>query len=210
LPGSPEALEMDKDGRGMVGGSAEQRREKLDSAIMAANPFNSDRLIRMYSNVDIYVKEGARFMLFLVLLLSAYTYRRNVNDEYAASASVRARFNQPFGYYSRGQSDGSSQQDLSSLSADRQGIISVKTEEMFWQWLMGPCKRTLFPTTNMNGNLLKEEELYGYKTRSRSGGQFSLVGPVRLKQHRVSIIVFFFDFSPCTFFLLQNANPLLI
>ena len=49
------------------------------------------RLIRMYSNVDIYVKEGARFMLFLILLLSAYTYRRNVSEEYRVSAAVRAR-----------------------------------------------------------------------------------------------------------------------
>ena len=46
---------------------------------------SQDRLIRMYSNVDIYVKEGARFLLFLILLLSAYTYRRNVSEEYVKS-----------------------------------------------------------------------------------------------------------------------------
>ena len=42
----------------------------------------------MYSNVDIYVKEGARFLLFLILLLSAYTYRRNVSDEYVKSVFI--------------------------------------------------------------------------------------------------------------------------
>ena len=51
----------------------------LDNAIMNANPFNSDRLIRMYSNVDVYVREGARYLIFLILLISAYTYRRNVS-----------------------------------------------------------------------------------------------------------------------------------
>ena len=51
LPGSSEALETDANGKRKTsgrGGTAEQRREKLDHAIMAANPFNSDRLIRMY------------------------------------------------------------------------------------------------------------------------------------------------------------------
>ena len=38
------------------------------------------------------------------------------------------------------------------------GVSSIKTEELFWQWIMGPCKRTLFPTTNMNGNGLKPHE----------------------------------------------------
>ena len=51
----------------------------LDNAIMNANPFNSDRLVRMYSNVDVYVREGARYLIFLILLISAYTYRRNVS-----------------------------------------------------------------------------------------------------------------------------------
>jgi hypothetical protein len=85
LPGSVEALEMDSTNHHHVGGTMEQRRNKLDIAIMSANPFNSDRLIRMYSNVDIYVKEGARFLFFLILLLSAYTYRRHVSDEYVKS-----------------------------------------------------------------------------------------------------------------------------
>ena len=51
MPGSSEALETDANGKRKTsgrGGTAEQRREKLDHAIMAANPFNSDRLIRMY------------------------------------------------------------------------------------------------------------------------------------------------------------------
>ena len=37
----------------------------------------------------------------------------------------------------------------------------------------------------MNGNVLTNSERKGYATRSRVGGQFAMVGPVRLKQSRV-------------------------
>jgi hypothetical protein len=72
LPGSSEALETDANGKRKTsgrGGTAEQRREKLDHAIMAANPFNSDRLIRMYVSKLKKCK--------LCHYTSLYTYRQN-------------------------------------------------------------------------------------------------------------------------------------
>ena len=85
-----------------------------------------------------YVQEGARFVLFLIVLILAYTYRRNVGDEYRVGEAVHSRFNQPFGVYAS-FSKAKSSSATSSLTT-KVGIESVKTNEKFWQWMNGPCR----------------------------------------------------------------------
>ena len=85
-----------------------------------------------------YVQEGARFVLFLIVLILAYTYRRNVGDEYRVSEAVHSRFNQPFGVYASFSKTKSS--SATSSLTTKVGIESVKTNENFWQWMNGPCR----------------------------------------------------------------------
>jgi hypothetical protein len=165
---APESARHGKYGN-LRGQTFAQRLAALDRRIMAANPFNGARLIQMFSNVDVYLREFARFVFFLLLLVAAYSYRRNVGDEFRVSQAVRARLDTPFGV----------------MSERRRGIADVVTETDFWHWMAGPAGRTLFPRTNMNGNPLTTVEKMGQASQSRAGGQYALVGPVRLRQSRV-------------------------
>jgi hypothetical protein len=63
-----EALEMDSANHHHVGGTMEQRRNKLDVAIMSANPFNSVR------EIGIVVYMLVVLVVYLGVLIELYKY----------------------------------------------------------------------------------------------------------------------------------------